>query len=239
MAHSRETGVSWKPELPTAAQHPTRGGAAPRQEGGMTSVLFTNVRIFDGTGALAYPGEVLVQGNRISRIARGARALPTAGVTTVDGGGATLMPGLVEAHTHFSWNDQPGLSEIQRMPTEEHILWCAHIAKRYLDMGFTSCIGAATAKPRLDVVIRNAIESGQNSGSAVPGGEPGDHGAGRPGRRDAAAPAVSRVQFRGHRQRPRGDAEDGAHVPQVRGGHRQAEPLGGSTSRGSRPSSRR
>ena len=50
------------------------------------------------------------------------------------------------------------------MPTEEHILWCAHIAKRYLDMGFTSCVGAATAKPRLDVVIRNAIESGQIPG---------------------------------------------------------------------------
>jgi hypothetical protein len=28
----------------------------------MTSVLFTNVRVFDGTGALAYPGEILVQG---------------------------------------------------------------------------------------------------------------------------------------------------------------------------------
>ena len=74
------------------------------------------------------------------------------------------MPGLVEAHTHFSWNDQPGLGDIQRMPPEEHILWCAHIAKRYLDMGFTSCIGAATAKPRLDVVIRNAIDSGQIPG---------------------------------------------------------------------------
>ena len=130
----------------------------------MGNVLFTNVRIFDGTGALPYTGEVLVQGNRISRISRGARALPTSGITTVDGGGATLMPGLVEAHTHFSWNDQPGLSEIQRMPPEEHILWCAHIAKRYLDMGFTSCIGAATAKPRLDVVIKNAIESGQIPG---------------------------------------------------------------------------
>ena len=65
----------------------------------MASVLFTNVRILDGTGASPYPGEVLVQGNRISRVARGARALPTAGVTVVDGGGATLMPGLVEAHT--------------------------------------------------------------------------------------------------------------------------------------------
>jgi imidazolonepropionase-like amidohydrolase len=137
---------------------------SPQAGGRPSSVLFTNVRVFDGSGAQPYPGEVLVQGNRISRISRGARALPTAGVATVDGAGATLMPGMVEAHTHFSWNDQPGLGDIQRMPPEEHILWCAHIAKRYLDMGFTSCIGAATAKPRLDVVIRNAIDSGQIAG---------------------------------------------------------------------------
>jgi imidazolonepropionase-like amidohydrolase len=128
------------------------------------SVLFTNVRILDGNGSQPFAGEVLVQGNRISRVGHGARSMPVAGVTVVDGAGATLMPGLVEAHTHFSWNDQPSLSAIQRMPTEEHILWCAHVARRYLDMGFTSCIGAATAKPRLDVVIRNAIESGQIPG---------------------------------------------------------------------------
>ncbi len=70
------------------------------------------------------------------------------------------MPGMVEAHTHFSWNDQPSLDAIQRMPPEEHILWCAEVAKRYLDMGWTSCVGAAAAKPRLDVVIRNAINDG-------------------------------------------------------------------------------
>jgi imidazolonepropionase-like amidohydrolase len=130
----------------------------------MGSVLFTNVRILDGTGEHPYVGEVLVDGNRIRRVARGVRAVATRGVTVIDGAGATLMPGLCDAHAHFSWNDQPSLDAIQRMPTEEHVLWSATVAKTYIDSGFTSCVGAAAAKPRLDVVIRNAINSGQIPG---------------------------------------------------------------------------
>jgi imidazolonepropionase-like amidohydrolase len=129
----------------------------------MADVLFTNVRIFDGGGETPFQGEVLVQGNRIARVVKtawGARPAPVAGAQLIDGAGAFLMPGMVEAHTHFSWNDQPSLESIQRMPPEEHILWCAQVAERYLDMGWTSCVGAATAKPRLDVVIRNAINDG-------------------------------------------------------------------------------
>jgi imidazolonepropionase-like amidohydrolase len=129
----------------------------------MADVLFTNVRIFDGSGDMPYTGEVLVQGNRIARVSRtgyGVRPPPVLGAQVIDGAGAFLMPGMVEAHTHFSWNDQPTLDAIQRMPPEEHILWCAQVAERYLDMGWTSCVGAATAKARLDVVIRNAINDG-------------------------------------------------------------------------------
>jgi imidazolonepropionase-like amidohydrolase len=129
-----------------------------------SDTLFTNVLIFDGTGAQPYHGEVLVQGNRIRRVGRGTRTLPTTGVTVIDGAGSTLMPGMTEAHTHFAWNDQPSLNAIQKMPPEEHILWCAHVAKRYLNRGFTSCVGAAVAKPRQDVVIRDAINRGQIPG---------------------------------------------------------------------------
>ncbi len=38
------------------------------------------------------------------------------------------------------------------------------MARGYLDMGWTSAIGAAAAKPRLDVVLRNAIDSGECPG---------------------------------------------------------------------------
>ena len=130
----------------------------------MTHTLFTNVRILDGTGTQPYAGSVLVDGNRIRQVGRSTAPITPGGATVIDGAGATLMPGMVEAHTHFSWNDAATLSGIQTMPLEEHVLWCAKVAKRYLEAGFTSCLGAACAKPRLDVVIRNAINSGQIPG---------------------------------------------------------------------------
>jgi imidazolonepropionase-like amidohydrolase len=130
----------------------------------MADTLFTNVRILDGSGQLPYTGSVLVQGNRIRQVGRSTAPIAPGGATVIDAAGATLMPGLVEAHTHFSWNDAATLSAIQTMPLEEHVLWCAKVAKRYLEAGWTSCVGAACAKPRLDVVIRNAINSGQIPG---------------------------------------------------------------------------
>ena len=67
-----------------------------------TSVLFENVRIFDGKrSALSGPSNVLVQGNKIERIS--TAPIPTdrsADTRIIQGGGRTLMPGLIDAHWH-------------------------------------------------------------------------------------------------------------------------------------------
>jgi len=127
-------------------------------------VLFTNARILDGSGQMPYSGSVRVRGNRIVQINRSIGSVSAGDAVVIDAAGSTLMPGMTEAHTHFSWNDSSSLAGIQTMPLEEHVLWSAKVAHRYLKAGFTSCLGAACAKPRLDVVIRNAIESGQIPG---------------------------------------------------------------------------
>lgn len=134
----------------------------------MSSTLFTNVRIFEGTKSRLARGEVLVQGNRIKTVGRAAGSIAREGVEeVVDGGGATLMPGLVNPHCHFTYNDATTLEDITALPVEEHVLVTLRNARTYLDYGFTAVIGMASAKPRLEIVARNAIDAGEFPGPRI------------------------------------------------------------------------
>jgi imidazolonepropionase-like amidohydrolase len=130
----------------------------------MKQVLFTNVSVLDCTGAPPFAGEVLVEGNRIKQVVRGSGEIRAADAQRIDGRGATLMPGLTEAHAHFSWPNFVSLDTIGRLPVEEHTLEAMLNARIFLECGYTSAVGAAAAKPRLDVVIRNAINAGKIAG---------------------------------------------------------------------------
>jgi imidazolonepropionase-like amidohydrolase len=130
----------------------------------MARILFTNVKVLDGSGAEPFPAKVLVEGNRIKSVTPVSEVLSAEGADLVDGGGATLMPGLVEAHSHISFANTADLQSLGDIPPEEHTLLAAKHAKLMLDHGFTSINSAAAAKPRLDVVIRNAINAGDIPG---------------------------------------------------------------------------
>src|SRR5438445_727487 len=133
---------------------------------GSSSTLFTNVRVLDATGEYPYTGEVLVQGNRIKQITKGSSRFGSSssssysgGATVIDGMGATLMPGMIDAHLHLSWNNAPGIDPIQMMEIEEHMLVTMEMAKLVLDAGFTAGRGAAAARCRRRMRARPARSS--------------------------------------------------------------------------------
>ena len=72
--------------------------AAPK----VAVTLFKNVRIFDGKAEkLSDTSNVMVRGNIIERVSSVNIQPPAdANVTIIDGGGRTLMPGLIDAHVH-------------------------------------------------------------------------------------------------------------------------------------------
>jgi predicted amidohydrolase YtcJ len=61
------------------------------------SILFRNARLFDGE-AVHENTHVLVEGDRIRVVSE--REIKSAGAETLDLGGRTLMPGLIDAHFH-------------------------------------------------------------------------------------------------------------------------------------------
>jgi imidazolonepropionase-like amidohydrolase len=70
----------------------------------MTSLLFTNARIFDGDSADCPEGmNLLVADGLIREIS--SQPISTAGARVIDVGGRTLMPGLIDAHIHACASD--------------------------------------------------------------------------------------------------------------------------------------
>ncbi len=72
--------------------------AAVSQEPPATT-LFTNVRVFDGVTEGLTRTDVLVEGNLIRQV---GSDIESSGATVIDGGGRTLMPGLIDSHLHLS-----------------------------------------------------------------------------------------------------------------------------------------
>jgi len=68
--------------------------------------LFTNVNVFDGVNEkLIRNANVVVTGNKITAVS--TEPLAVAGGRVIDGGGRTLMPGLIDAHWHTMFNFSP------------------------------------------------------------------------------------------------------------------------------------
>lgn len=128
-----------------------------------SKTLFRNVSILDSTGSDPYTGDVLVENDHITAVGT-VESSATEGARVIEGRGRTLMSGLCDAHTHLTWNNSADLDGLGALPVEEHLLFAIESARTYLDSGYTMCLGAASAKDRVDVVCRNVINQGRFPG---------------------------------------------------------------------------
>lgn len=153
-------------------------------------IVFTSIRIFDGSGTLPFEGEVRVAAGRITHVARNGEHAPRDGATIIHGRGAVLMPGLTEAHAHLTWPTSvekfvPGMF----LPPDELALTAARNARILLDHGFTSAYSAGSLGKRLEVALKEQIDSGGLAGprlvpSSVEREPPSDNAALTPGKVD-------------------------------------------------------
>ncbi len=129
------------------------------------SAFLLRATIWDGVADEAYRGEVLIEGNRIRTVARAPDRIGVENASEVlDAGDLFLMPGLVEGHCHLSFVGVSANKELGEIPVEEHLLRTCRNATLLLDHGFTSAYSAASAKLRLDVVVKDEIENGHLAG---------------------------------------------------------------------------
>lgn len=124
------------------------------------TVVLHAARILDvAAGKTLSPGEVLVQGNRIQEA--GPHVTHPAGAQVIDLGDTTLMPGLIDAHTHLFLHVGNEANQTVDESVPERTLIAADAAKHDLLAGFTAerdmgTEGAGCA----DVAVRNAINRG-------------------------------------------------------------------------------
>mgnify|MGYP001824800783 FL=1 len=101
-----------------------------------SNILFTNVNIFDGKNVkLALEQDVLIEGNLVSKIGKDLEA--DNDTIVIDGTGKTLMPGLIDIHTHLMF--RYGVT-VMRSEFDAQAAGAAAMEtlQLYLQMGYTT-----------------------------------------------------------------------------------------------------
>lgn len=119
----------------------------------MTTTLFTNGLVFDGTTDGLRELDVVVEDDRIAEVAESR--LSTANAVRVDLRGRTLMPGLIDAHVH-AYFPHVDAGRGDRMPMTAVAHWAAQMLGASLRRGFTSVRDTGGG----DVGLHAAIERG-------------------------------------------------------------------------------
>src|SRR5689334_11562636 len=107
----------------------------------MLMLKLTNARLIDGTGAEPQDGvTVLVEDSRIAAVLGPGAPLPESDARTIDLGGRTLLPGLINAHIHIMMDAQTGdsFAALQRESIGALTLHAARRGQELIEAGITT-----------------------------------------------------------------------------------------------------
>ena len=115
---------------------------------------------------------IFVRGHRIEKVTDGSAAIP-AGATTIDLSSATVLPGLIDSHTHlFLWGEDPAKggydANILKAGLALRAARATYAAKRALEQGFTTLRDVETEGAGYgDIGIKQAIDEGTIPGPRI------------------------------------------------------------------------
>jgi imidazolonepropionase-like amidohydrolase len=121
--------------------------------------------LIDGTGSTPVEDAVIiVRGSKIASVGRKGRVKVPDGAEVIDASGMVVMPGLIDAHVHFSGTRSHKFGEHILVPEGVRLLRAARDAEAALEAGFTTmkCCGG---KPALD--LKRAIREGTIRGPRI------------------------------------------------------------------------
>lgn len=107
---------------------------------------------------------VLIQGERITAV--GSKLLIPAGAQVIDLGDKTLVPGLIDSHTHLTSDPEELGYSVIRLSVARQALTGAKNARKTLQAGFTT-VRDVGSEAYTDVALRDAIDAGDIPGPRV------------------------------------------------------------------------
>ncbi len=132
---------------------------------GSGSYLLKPARVFDACGTETHTGwAVLVEGARIAAAGPAAKIAAPSNTQVVDLAGMTLLPGLIDAHSHIflhPYNETPWNDQVLKEPLPYRTIGAVKHVKATLMAGFTTLRDLGTeGAGYADVSVQRAIDEG-------------------------------------------------------------------------------